>query len=238
MVLASGGARGVCALGAASALKDAGFFDAVQTYSGTSVGALIAAGLALGRHPKAMLAAALRHPMQPDLVPGTYGMDRGRGLARFVNKVLGLRRKVTFAEVPNLRVCVYNASRKRPEYWDRTTHPDVSIAFAVRVSCTVPFVFGAVRFRGDLYVDGAVADPVPVRAPQRTLAVRFAPRPVDDTLESFTAALRYVEIKSAKWSIELTTDLQPLAFDAPPHALRRAFEDGKAQASQFVKKNL
>jgi len=249
LVVSSGGARGVLALGAIAELQRAGFLRDITSYAGTSVGAVIAAGLVLGRSPYSMMSVTAKHPIEPDIAPAQFGMDSGKGLVKWIQRVLGLRKAITLADLFSktgltLTICVCNLTESVPEYWTHETHPDVSLVKALRISCSVPLVFAAVPHRGKLYVDGAVADVAPVVGdPRKTLTVVFdSPPRTIDSMEDFVGALHEVMASRPsvpRYSISIDPGtVNPLDMAMPPEALRAAYVEGKRQASRWVKKNV
>jgi len=250
VVISSGGARGLVALGAVSELSRAGFFRDATSFAGTSVGAVLAAGLVLGRAPRQMLAAAAARPLEADVAPARFGVDSGRGLERWIRRVLGVRGpSITLgalfaATQKTLTICVCNVTDRTAEYWSHATHPDVSLVKALRISCGVPLVFAAVRHGGKLYVDGAVADAVPIVGdPRHTLAVVFSrPAAPIDSFEGYVHALRESagrESRPVRYSVSVDPgELNSLDFSISPDAMRAAYADGRRQASRWIKKNV
>ncbi len=249
LTISSGGARGVLALGAVHALSKAQALQHVETYSGTSVGAVIAAGLALGVAPGRMLAVAVRHPIQADIKPGRYGLDTGRGLCCWIRRILQLRQKMTLGDVyertgKKLVVCVCNLSEKKSEYWSHETHPDMSLVKALRISCSIPLVFSAVKHNGHIYVDGAVVQPVPITGnPREAMTIVFdaPPKPIN-TMNDFVASLRSVVVHSdvcPRYNVVIDPgSVDPLDIGMTADKLQAAYRDGKRQASKWVKKNI
>ena len=249
VVLSSGGARGILALGAASELLRAKVFDRAKSFCGCSIGAVIAAGLVLGRTPRSMLEVAIKHPLEADIAPSNYGLDSGKGLAKWIRRMLGLKQPTTLAQVfqthrVRLVICVCNVTDRVAEYWSHENYPDMDLVYALRVSCSVPLVFAAVKRNGKMYVDGAVADSLPIARPERTLAIAFAPpksAPID-TIESFVRALRGVpwgHPPKPRFSVDIDPgDVDPLDFTLDPGRMRAAYTSGRRQAARWLKKNV
>ena len=240
MSIGSGGARGIVALGALAPLQRAGYFSGVAEYRGSSVGAVLAAGLALGVPPHRMLRACTKNALQTDGGPGAaagFGIDGGRGLARWITRVLRLRRPLCLREVPALTVCVTNLDARRAEYWSARTHPDADLVSVLRTSCSVPLVFASVVHGGVRYVDGGVADPLPAA----DFRIAFArPPAAPDTVGAFVAALSECPAPppAARDVLVLDPgDITPLDFGLDAAALAAAYASGAAQARAFVKKN-
>lgn len=252
VVISSGGSRGIYALGAACELQKRGYFESVTMYSGTSVGAVIAAGLVLGRSPLAMARTVMRFPLEFDMtISGhTFGLDPGKGLRTFIRRVLGLRRRMTLADVyettgKTLRICVCNITDGLPEYWTYVTHPNVDLVTALRISCSIPIMFSPVRYKGKMYVDGALVDPLPVVDGSKTLAIGFESPKVRslETMGDFIGALRAANRPSTtlpcRHILKLRcTDIHEYQLVLPPPVLKRCFASGKQQASDWIKKNV
>lgn len=247
IVLGSGGARGVIALGAVDELQRQGFFDEATEFAGVSIGSVLAAGLVLGVCPRKMLRTAVRWPMEPDLRPANFGLDRGKGLVKFIQRMLCLKKRITLGELhaqtkKTLVICVCNVSDRVPEYWSHKTHPDMSLVKALRISCSIPFIFGSVRHQGKLYVDGAWADALPMQGDKDVLAIGFCndQEGTIETLQDFVEALRTVRPpKNPRLHLQLDPGaINVFAFDLSPDQLQEAYDSGKEQASRWAKKNV
>lgn len=248
VVITSGGSRGIVSLGAAWKLQQEGIFDETHTYAGTSAGAVVAAGLAMGIECPKMLQRALAKPFQPDIRPGRFGLDSGKGLSAFIRRILGLRRPMTLKQLyqhtgKTLRICVCNVTDRCAEYWSHETHPNVDLLKALRISCSVPIMFAAVKMRGKLYVDGAVINCLPVRGnPADTLAITFAHEPKDvDNLEDFIGALCSMRLGDPPPRYDVRVDargIDALDFRLDRRKSREAFQKGQQQASEWIKKNV
>ena len=252
IVISSGGSRGIYALGAAWELQKRGYFDHAKTYSGTSVGAVIAAGLVLNRSPLVMSRKVIRFPLEFDMsIAGhTFGLDPGKGLRTFIRRVLGLRRRMTLAHVyaetgKTLRICVCNLTDGLAEYWTHETHPNVDLVTALRISCSIPIMFTPVRYKGKMYVDGAIVDPLPLVDTSKTLAIGFESPKVRslETMGDFIGALRAANRPSTRLSCRQylklqCTDIDEYQLVLPPAVLKKCFASGKQQASDWIKKNV
>ena len=203
LVLSGGGARGTVLLGAVHHLRRAGALDRVRTVVGTSVGAVVGAAVALGLPTRHVLGVFMRHAYKPALDPSLlltrFGLDRGTSVDALVEELLQGRR-YALGEVPgvagrSLVVCATNVDARRPVYFAPDTHPDMDLALALRMSCSLPLWFAAVRHEGALYADGGLTDNFPCAWAARTghrrvlgLAFRAVEAPVS-TLDGFVQAL-------------------------------------------------
>lgn len=204
--------KGVASLGAVVALKKGGVLSGVRTVVGTSAGALIAAALATDRAKASLVHELAATAYEPDIdlahVRTGFGLDSGRHLDTWIAKVLGGEKR-TFRDVLDahgmrLVVCATNVSERRPVYFGPDTHPNMDVALALRMSCSIPLYFSAVRHKGQLFVDGGVSDNFPMewaakhagceagdRTCPRVLGIAFAPRKSTPAhnLEAYVSAL-------------------------------------------------
>jgi predicted acylesterase/phospholipase RssA len=246
IVIGSGGSRGIIALGAAFHLQKHGYFENATTYSGTSVGAVIAVGLALGIDPRRMLRVASTSPIEPDIAPKNFGVDSGKGLVAWLRRMLRLRGKMTLRDLhektgKTVRICVCNVTDRRVEYWTHETRPEMSVLKALRISCSIPLIFSAVMHDTKMFVDGAVVDPLPVHMPDHALAIGFKTTKPIDTMQDFVDAIQSIRMcpRKPRYYVELDPgDLDGFDFSLDAATLKRSFSNGRDQASSWIKKNV
>lgn len=200
LVLGSGGARGLAAIGIIRALEEAGV--PIDRVGGTSIGAIMAAGVALD-HPVERLADKVRHSFSQnpthlnDLSPLPI-------LSVFQGKRLNGLLQSVFPEVMNIEdlwinfFCISSDMATNGE----VVHTRGSLWRAVRASSALPGIFPMVRLGDGLHVDGAFMNSLPVdvmaeMAVKKILAVDFSwlpsvkpefadiPGPVDFLMDRF-----------------------------------------------------
>ena len=76
------------------------------------------------------------------------------------------KKEVTLSEFANifgtdLTIVGSNISKKKCVYFNHVSHPNMSIALCLQISCNIPFIFQAIKFNDEYYVDGAVFDMFP-----------------------------------------------------------------------------
>ncbi len=157
LVLGGGGARGLAHVGVIRALEEAGV--PIDVVGGTSIGAIMAAGCALGvadaervRRVKS-IARSGRRLITPTLP--LVALSAGRHLDRVLAEQLGT---VPIEDLPRRFFCV-SASLTRAE---EVIHERGPLWPAVRASLALPGIFPPVYSGGDLLIDGAALDNVPV----------------------------------------------------------------------------
>lgn len=99
-----------------------------------------------------------------------YGLSKGENVVRFLERMIQKKLKqsdITFLELAklsgmNLVVCVTNLTDEREEYFNVDTSPEMSVVTAIRMSCSIPFMFAPVKYKNKLYVDGALYSNFPM----------------------------------------------------------------------------
>ena len=254
--------KGVASFGAVVALKRAGALRHVSTVVGTSAGALVAAALAVGRARSSLVDELSEAKYAPDFdldnVRTGFGLDSGRHLDRWIRRILG-DEAYTFQRIQDehgmrLVVCATNVNRRGPEYFGPDTSPDMDVALALRMSCSIPLCFSAVRHADSLYVDGAVSDNFPLEwaathhgGETMTLGIAFKPRASHParTLEAYVGAL--VECSTRRnYAARLPRGAHVLELDTGANSafdftmsrrrLRGLFASGARQARAWLKK--
>ena len=176
LVLGGGGARGLAHLGAVRAIREAGVpIDAV---GGTSIGAIIGALVAFGWSDEQILQSCKRafvddRPLDDITLP-MFSVLRGRKLERTIRHYVG---DVDIVDLWQPYFCVStNLSKSRVD-----VHAAGSLWKAIQASAALPGLLPPVVAGGELHVDGAVLDNLPVGLMKRfiggsTIAVESAVR--------------------------------------------------------------
>jgi NTE family protein len=183
LVLGAGGARGVAHIGVLGVLEREGL--PIDLVVGASMGALVAAGWAVGLSAEAMARAYTEAPLRqlllrPCLRQG--GLIHPGALEAFLTRLFGPQ-QIEELDRPFAAVAV--SLRTGREVVIRHG----PLVDAVMASIAIPLVFPPRRLRDDYYVDGGLVDPVPTSVAQalgaRTVvavdADVHAPHPVRDT---------------------------------------------------------
>lgn len=154
-VFSGGGARGFAHLGVAKALEEKGVFP--SAISGTSAGAVAGAFLSNGFSPEEvieLLGGKLSRRMM-----GWHSLRTGlmsfKGVADFLQNNL---RYKTFEQLP---IPLYITATSFVDGQQRIFH-EGSIIDAICASCAIPAIFPAYEIDDIPYVDGALANNLPV----------------------------------------------------------------------------
>ena len=160
LVLGSGGHRGFAHVGVLKALEEGGVRP--DLILGCSIGAAVGALYASGMGAKELEEKAYKLSLMEFFEPRTlFGkLATGSGVQHFVDRELKGR------AIEELRIpFVAAATRVRDNALVLFNRGDTGMA--VRASAASPGEFEPVEMGGELYVDGDVASPVPVRAARK-----------------------------------------------------------------------
>ena len=256
IVVSGGGAKAVSAMGALHAFRKAGRLSNVKLAAGTSAGAIVAASVALKREPAEMLRRFMATTYSPDLdlanLAANFGVDTGAHVTKWIDIVLGEPR--TFQGVLDstgveLVVCATNLSKREAVYFGPSTHPHMDVGTALRMTCAIPLYFAAVRFEGDVYVDGGIVDNFcydhvarrpDVRHPLGIAYRTNDPKPVD-SLDQYIVAL----VQCATVQQKVGADANVLEIDCAGAGVmsfrkrsdvRALYRAGAVQARDWIKK--
>jgi len=156
IVLSGGGSRGVAHLGILKALDELGVtFDCI---SGTSIGALVGALYAQGLKPDRILELVKSVGMFNSVRPawaltGLFNMD---GIKELLHKNIPVNNFNSLA-IP-LTVAATDIRKGQIHYFS-----EGELIQTVLASCSIPALFNPVNINGNLYVDGGLADNLPVK---------------------------------------------------------------------------
>lgn len=154
LALGGGGARGYAHIGVLRAFERAGV--PVDFLAGTSMGGLIAAGVAMGMDAAALEreALAMRTRSLLDLTLPRMGLLEGKKVREHLVRIFG---NATFADtrIP-LRLVVVDL-----DTGEELSIDEGSLVDAIRATISVPGVFCPAQWQGRLLVDGGVTNNVP-----------------------------------------------------------------------------
>ena len=204
LVFSGGGINGVAHVGCLAGLGD--LVAGVKTVVGTSAGALVAAVFCLGldmrddvfRTLYAMDRRRLGSVSSFETMATSFGADDGRGLETLIRTFVPPA--LTFADLlrdrgKTLLVTATCLTDGEGVVFGPETHADMSVALAVRMSCSIPLVFAAVRHTDSkVYVDGSILDNFPIeialrRTKERVLGIsvsRFHEKHANVAIETFS----------------------------------------------------
>lgn len=180
LCMSGGGTRFLSVLGALTEIENKKIFDIskIQKYICCSAGSLLSLILSIGYTPKEIIEFMLNFNLfilEPDIdcdfLFTKLGLDDGKKLIFILKKFIKVKFNVddlTFLQhyektKKTLIVAVTNYTKKCNEYFDYKTAPDLSVADAVRISCSVPGYFTPYLYNDCYYIDGGVLDNFPIQ---------------------------------------------------------------------------
>ena len=180
LALSSGGAKGLAHIGVIQVLEENGI--EVDVIAGCSMGAYVAAVWGYGCDGKTMEKLAREVEgrwgvwrLVDPVFPPREGFIRGQAVKKRLQRTIG---DVQFSELERpIRVVATNLYTL-----DRVVFSSGDVASAVHASVAIPGVCAPVPIGGESYVDGGIADPLPVDVLEemginRIIAVNMIPTP-------------------------------------------------------------
>lgn len=207
-----GGSKGLMCIGMIMALDDhlplklkrsrSEYFNQIKMFSGCSVGSMVALMLLVN-----IETAFIREVLQPilssshSILPNpdisnlinNFGLDDARAIRWIVYKTLrsaGMCDDATFRDIERLLhkkfTCVAtDLKSKRPVYFSADDTPDVKVADAIIMSCTLPFIFSPMKHKGHVMVDGCLSHLMPRNTIlEETLFIEFGETTEPDEINS------------------------------------------------------
>lgn len=182
LVLSAGAVKGSLILGGLQYCGDNKLIENIRHYIGTSVGAIISYLLCIGCSPTEIIVYLCTHPIFKEVGVDVVGMMQSmlsnEGIMRFapitewleritINKVGKL---LTMGDIQTrfnktLTIVTYNYSKRHAEYITSENRPDMPCLIALKMSCSVPILFGAFKYEENMYIDGAICDRFPIAYP-------------------------------------------------------------------------
>lgn len=181
LVIPGGGMKGLYLLGSLQYCYDNFLLSNINTYVGTSSGAIISFLMAIGYTPVDIITQILCTQVIDKIQHfNIYAVLNNLGATSFSFVSEMLERMTidkigyfpTFGDIKNklnknLVFVTYNLTKNEPEYLSYETHPSLPCLVAVRMSCNVPLLFDHYKYENQYYVDGGITDNFPLHHAQK-----------------------------------------------------------------------
>lgn len=176
LVLSGGAIKGLAYLGVLKYLEEHDLVTHFHTVIGTSIGAFVGLLIILG-YTSTELKDIFDKRNLEDLkdfklasLIDNYGLDNGKKVNKFIKSFIknkGHKKNISMSELYNkinktIVITVTNVNTKQTEFITKDTHPDIPVYLAIRMSMNIPFIYTPVKYRGNLYVDGAMTCNFPI----------------------------------------------------------------------------
>ena len=181
-VFEGGGIRGIAFGGSILYLEEHDLLSQIKKIAGSSAGAIVAAALAVGFTGTEIIKVLHETDFESfkddsfgvimDIwrFVSEFGVYKGEKFAEWIGKILKEKTgnaDITFKEVydiygKELVITGTCLNRYDTTYFHYTTHPDMPLSLAVRISMSIPVFFKAVRMGDDVLVDGGLLYNYPI----------------------------------------------------------------------------
>lgn len=176
LILSGGGVKGIAHIGALKALSENHILDTIETFVGSSIGAIVCALYVIGITPdemfdfiKAFDLSKIKSVHMFDFIQ-KYGFDNGIKLEFLLYNLFQLKDNkfdITFKELfektkKKLIITTTCVNDKKVRYLSHETSPDMPIIIALRMSTCIPLFYTPVNHQNMLYIDGGCIDNYPI----------------------------------------------------------------------------
>lgn len=172
LVLPGGALKGLYLLGAVQYCFDNLLLQNINTYIGTSSGAIISFLLAIGYTPVDIITEILTSQVVEKIqhfnifaVINNLGATSFSFISEFLEKMTinKIGYYPTFADIKHklnkhLVFVTYNLTKDEAVYLSYDTHPSLPCLVALRMSCNLPLIFDNFKYDNQYYVDGGIID--------------------------------------------------------------------------------
>lgn len=191
LVLSGGGIRGIALLGSLHYLEEIKMINKINTFIGTSAGAIILFFYIIGyssNEVKNILINELDYVTNINFeniteLIDTYGIDNTDKNKEVLEKYLlkkTKKKEMTFIEFTkkfgkNFIITGTNITKNKLEYFSIDTYPNMNIITALLITSCVPILYSPITFNESLFIDGGVYNNFPIDSnfinPKQTIGV-------------------------------------------------------------------
>ena len=176
LVISGGSSTGIVTLGSLQYAYDNYLLNKVQTYIGTSSGAIISYLLIICYSPIEIIIYICSHQLMEKIQHfNVVAMINGGGAASFTTIYEQLEKMTidkigflpTFEDLKNkygktLIYTTYNTTENKTEYISYLTKATLPCLIALKMSSNLPLIFEKYKYGNNFYIDGGVSDNFPI----------------------------------------------------------------------------
>lgn len=177
LVISGGGVKGISFIGVLKYLQQNKKDINIKTICTVSVGSIIGFLYAIGYTSEEMEAEILSKNLLDlqDVKLKTflknYGLDSGKGVINWLEGLVerkGYNKTLTFKQLykkNNIDLCIgsTNLNKYTDIFFNWKISPNLRIIRAIRMSIGIPLVFSAIKYKGDIHVDGGIINNYPIK---------------------------------------------------------------------------
>ena len=178
LIISGGGMKGYSALGAVSKLKELEIIDEPDVYCGTSVGSSLCFLLSIGYSSEDIF--SILHDIDSEMLIkynidaifndsylGIASLDAFISVITILTKKKNISRKITFKKLFNkfkkeLIITGVSVNDAKLYYFNHINTPDMEIITAIKISCSIPFIFKPVEYDNKVWIDGGCFNNYPI----------------------------------------------------------------------------
>lgn len=178
LVISGGGVKGIAILGAIKRLEELGKLDKINTYAGTSIGAIIGCMISIGYLAAELYNVILEYDLKEiknidiNNIMGNYCIDNGEKLEFFLKDLLkkkdidpDITLEQLFAKTKKriilTTLCINNP--KKPIYLWYGNNPKLTLIKALRMTCALVPYYSFIKYEDNIYGDGGYVDNYPMK---------------------------------------------------------------------------
>ena len=179
LVFSGSGSKIFMHIGFVKYLVENNMFKSVDTFIGTSGGAIVSLLLSINYDIDTLTELFIKlkyeqlEKIDSDSILNffdTYGIDSGENMERalriMVKNKIG-KSYITFKELyeetkNNLVICSTNLQRHQEVYFDKTNYPNLDVIEASLMSMAIPLLYTPRSYNDELYVDGGLLNHYPI----------------------------------------------------------------------------
>lgn len=192
LVFNGGGFRGIAFIGVLQQLESLNFDKKqIKKILGTSIGSVLSFLYIIGYSPDELLNIVLDKNFKDfcnlsiTTLIKDFGLDNGNKIVSWLEQLTeekGISKNITFKEIKQeldieINITCSNLNFYKAEILNYKNCPDLEIIKAIRMSIAVPFIFTPVKWKENLYVDGALLSKFPLelfsQEKEKTLAIKL-----------------------------------------------------------------
>jgi predicted acylesterase/phospholipase RssA len=178
LIISGGGMKGYCALGAVAKLKELEIIDEPDVYCGTSIGSSVCFLLSIGYSSEDIF--SILYDIDSEMLMkynidsifndshfGIANLDAFISVITILIKKKNISRKITFKKLfdkfkKELIITGVSVNDAKLYYFNHINTPNMEIITAIRISCSIPFIFKPVEYDNKIWIDGGCFNNYPI----------------------------------------------------------------------------
>ena len=189
LVISGGGSKGIAFIGILTALQENTTFNInnINILSGSSVGGIISTAICLGYTVEEMknwflstdftkLCPSIYNSEYSQkilpLIYKSYSLSSGLEINEIIKKMFSIKNydpdTLTFKQLYEITgklliLSGSNLTSKKCNYFSHIKTPDMNVLTATLITSRIPYVFPHIKYNNNVYVDGHLFDPFPIK---------------------------------------------------------------------------